>query len=109
MPFYYVRNIISGKGSVASVSRAGGWGGVPLRTFLGSKEYLDWFNNTGKTLSCSIQYNNLLKYNHPNVRIHTFQKRWSYTLRCFFPVIILKIDLNATKIRNAPDYACTKN
>ena len=37
-----------------------GWS--PLRKFLGSKEYLDWFNNTGKTLSYSIQYKNLLKY-----------------------------------------------
>ena len=37
-------------------------GGVPLRKFLGSKEYLDWFNDTGKTFSYSIQYKNLLKY-----------------------------------------------
>ena len=37
-------------------------GGAPLRKFLGSKEYLDWFNNTGKSLSYSIQYKNLLKY-----------------------------------------------
>ena len=37
-------------------------GRVSLRKFLGPKEYLDWFNNTGKTLSYSIQYNNLLKY-----------------------------------------------
>ena len=33
-------------------------GGAP-RKCLGSKEYLDWFNNTGKTLSYSIQYKNL--------------------------------------------------
>ena len=37
-------------------------GGVPLRKFLGSKEYLDWFNDTGKTLAYSVQYKNLLKY-----------------------------------------------
>ena len=37
-------------------------GRVSLRKFLGPKEYLDWFNNTGKTLSYSIQYKNLLKY-----------------------------------------------
>ena len=36
--------------------------GVSLRKFLGSKEYLDWFNDTGKTLSYSIQCKNLLKY-----------------------------------------------
>ena len=29
-------------------------GGVPIQKFLGSKEYLDLFNNTGKTLSYSI-------------------------------------------------------
>ena len=34
----------------------------PLRNFLGSKEYLDWLNDTGKTLFYSIQYKNLLKY-----------------------------------------------
>ena len=37
-------------------------GRVPLRKFLGPKEYLDWFNNKGKTLSYSIQCKNLLKY-----------------------------------------------
>ena len=37
-------------------------GRVSLRKFLGPKEYLDWFNNTGKTLSYSIQCKNLLKY-----------------------------------------------
>ena len=58
------------KRSVASVNGAGrseplrrGFRGRrPLRKFLGSKEYLDWFNDTGKTLSYSIQYKNLLKY-----------------------------------------------
>ena len=29
--------------------------GVPLRKFLGSKEYLDWVNDTGKTLPYSIE------------------------------------------------------
>ena len=51
-------NIISGKGSVASVNGAGGseplrrrfTGRRPLRKFLGSKEYLDWLNNTGQNL-----------------------------------------------------------
>ena len=43
------------------------WGSEPLRRgfrgkFLGSEEYLDWLNNTGKTLFYSIQYKNLLKY-----------------------------------------------
>ena len=46
------------KGSVASVNRAGGSepfrrgfrGWSPMRKFLGSKEYLDWFNTTGKTV-----------------------------------------------------------
>ena len=47
------------KGIVASINRAGGsqpfrrgfssWS--PLRKFLGSKEHLDWFKDTGKTLS----------------------------------------------------------
>ena len=44
-----------------SPSEADLGGGVPLRKFLGSKEYLDRFNDTGKTLSYSIQYKNLLK------------------------------------------------
>ena len=55
-------NISSRKGSVASINQAGGSeplrrelrGQSPLRKFLGSKEYLEWFNNTGKTLFCSI-------------------------------------------------------
>ena len=47
--------------------------------------------------------------NHPNVHIHTFRKRWSFTLGCFFPVGILKIDLNAAKIRTVQDYVCTKD
>ena len=63
-------NITSWKGSAASINRAGGSeplrrgfrGQSPLRKFLGSKEYIDWFNDTGKTLPYSIQYNNLLKY-----------------------------------------------
>ena len=51
--------------------RGGGGGSEPLRRgfrewsllrkYLGSKEYLDWFDDTGKTLSYSIQYKNLLK------------------------------------------------
>ena len=45
-----------------SPSEADLGGGVPLRKFLGSKEYLDRFNDTGKTLSYPIQYKNLLKY-----------------------------------------------
>ena len=61
---------MSRKGSVVSFNRAGGLnpsegnlgGRAPLWKFLGSKEYLDWFNDTGKTLSYSIQYKNLLKY-----------------------------------------------
>ena len=28
--------------------------------------------------------------NHPNSHIHTFRKRWSFILGCFFPVIIFK-------------------
>ena len=36
-------------------------GQSPLRKFLGSKEYLDWLNDTGKTLLYSIQYKNLFK------------------------------------------------
>ena len=65
MPFYYVQdvyhknhlgtidkraNIISGKASVARFNRVGGseplsrglGGGALLRTFLGTKEHLDW-------------------------------------------------------------------
>ena len=48
MLFVYVQDvyhkslfIISGKGSVVSIK-----GAVPLRKFLGSKEHLDWLNNT---------------------------------------------------------------
>ena len=47
--------------------------------------------------------------NHPNVHIHTFLKRWSFTLGCFFPVSILKIDLNVAEIRTVQDCVCTKN
>ena len=61
---------MSGNGIVVSVNGVGGseplrrgfrrW--TPLKKFLGSEEYLDWFNDTGKTLPYSIQYKNLLKY-----------------------------------------------
>ena len=44
------------------VPQKGFWGRSTLRKFLGSKEYLDWLNDTGKTLFYSIQYKNLLKY-----------------------------------------------
>ena len=37
-------------------------GRVPLRKCLSSKEYLDWFNDTGITLSYSVQCKNLLKF-----------------------------------------------
>ena len=57
-------NIISGKESVASVSGTGGSeplrrgfrGRRALRRLLGSKEYLEWLNDAGKTLFYSIQY-----------------------------------------------------
>ena len=42
--------------------RKGFRGRSPLRKFLGSIEYLDWLNDTRKTLSYSVQYKNLLKY-----------------------------------------------
>ena len=56
-------NIISRKGSVASVDGVGGSeplrrafrGWSPLRKFFGSKEYLDWFNDTRKLLLNSVQ------------------------------------------------------
>ena len=47
--------------------------------------------------------------NHPNVHIHTFRKCWSFTLGCFFPVSILKINLNVAKISTVQDYVCTKD
>ena len=46
---------------------------------------------------------------HANVHIHTFRKRWNFTLWCFFPVNILKIDLNTAEIRTVQDYVCTRN
>ena len=57
-------NIISWKGSVASINRTGesepfrrGFRGQrSLRKFLGSREYLDQLNNTGKTLFYSIKW-----------------------------------------------------
>ena len=62
-------NIISGKESVATVNRTGGSeplrrglrGRSPLRKFLGSKQFLEWFTDTGKTLFYSIQCKNFLK------------------------------------------------
>ena len=63
------RNIISWKGSVPSVNGAGGSDPLrrglrrrsPLRKSWGSKEYLEWLNDTGKTLFHSIQCKNFLK------------------------------------------------
>ena len=46
---------------------------------------------------------------HPHVHIHIFRKCWSFTLGCFFPVNILKTNLNETKIRTFQDYVCNKN
>ena len=38
--------------------------------------------------------------NHPNVHIHTFCKRRSFILRCFFPVSMFKMELSV-KIVNS--------
>ena len=114
MPFYYVQDayhknqlgtcIISGKGNVASVNKAGGSeplrrgfrGQSPLRKFLGSKWYLDWFNDTGKTFSYSIQYKNLLKYK--------FGFSWPFSYVCtinLFLYIILSIIKEQRCLKNA--------
>ena len=61
----WVGNIFSRKRSVASVNGAGGSellrrgfrGQSPLRKFLGSKEYSDWFNDTGKL--CLTQFSTI--------------------------------------------------
>ena len=62
-------NIISGKGTVASVNRAGGSEPLrrglrvqsPLRKVLGSKEYFEWLDDKVKTLFYSSQCKNFLK------------------------------------------------
>ena len=46
-------------------------------------------------------------YQPPKCPYSYFSK--AFTLGCFFPVSILKIDMNAAKIRNVQDYICTKN
>ena len=48
-------------------------------------------------------------YQLPECPYSYFSKALSFTLGCFFPMSVLKIDLNAAKIRNAQDYVCTKN
>ena len=61
-------------------------------------------------LKILFQFTNFISCTkQPNVHIHTFRKRWSFTLECFFPVRIFKIDLNATEIRTIQDNVCTKN
>ena len=43
--------------------------------------------------------------NCPNVRIHTFRRRWSFICGCFFPVSILKgYDNETTKIAEVPNF-----
>ena len=70
-------------------------GGVSLRKFLGSKEYLDWFNNTGKTLSYSIQYKNLLKY-----KLGCYDLFLMFTQSIYFCILYCHI---------IKEYRCLKN
>ena len=75
-------------------------GVLPVTTFLFQKFCFSLGTSYIELIWCT---------NHPNVHIHTFQKHWSFSLGCFFPVSILKINLNAAEIRNVQDYLCTKN
>ena len=50
-----------------------------------------------------------MMYQPPKCPYAYFSKVLEFSLACVFPVSILKIDLNATKISNVQDYVCTKN
>ena len=62
-----------------------------------------------------FQFRNLvyrvdLMYQPPKCPYSYFSKALEFYFRVFFfPVSILKIDLNAAKIRTVQDYICTKN
>ena len=73
---------------------------LPITTFLFWKFCFSLGTLYIELISCT---------NCPNVHISNFWKRSSFTFGCFFPVSILKIDLNVTKIRTVQGYICTKN
>ena len=50
-----------------------------------------------------------LMHKPPKCPYSYFRKRWSFTLGCFFPVSIIKIDLNVSEIGHVQDCVCTKN
>ena len=75
-------------------------GVLPVTTFLFQKFCFSLGTSYIELIWCT---------NHPDIHIRTCQKRWSFTLGCFFPVSILKINLNAAEIRNVQDCLCTKN
>ena len=50
-----------------------------------------------------------MMYQPPKCPYAYFSKVLEFSLACVFPVSILKINLNATKISNVQDYVCTKN
>ena len=58
----------------------------------GNFEHFQYFNFKINFLKNAYLYQNTWVpcANHPNVRIHSFQKRWSLIWGCFFPVNTLK-------------------
>ena len=48
-------------------------------------------------------------YQPPRCPYSYFLKALEFYFRVFFPVSILKIDLNTAEIRTVQDYVCTKN
>ena len=68
---------------------------LPVTTFLFPKFCFSFGTSYIELIWCT---------NHPNVHIHTFWKRWNYTLGCFFPASIHKIHLNAAEIKTVQDW-----
>ena len=65
-------------------------------------------------LKILFQFRNLayrvdLMYQPSKCPYSYFSKVLEFYFRVFFPVSILKIDLNAAEIRTVQDYVCTKN
>ena len=95
-------NIISRKGSVASVDGVGGSeplrrafrGWSPLRKFFGSKEYLDWFNDTRKTFT---QFSTRI-YRNTSLADHDL-----------FPIFTQSINFYILYCHIIKEYRCLKN
>ena len=76
-------------------------GALPVTKYFPFSKILFQFRN--------LVYRVNLMYQPSKCPYSYFSKVLEFYFRVFFPVSILKIDLNAAEIRTVQDYVCTKN